>query len=218
MSLLTIPLRSAYRCSRRLGVFDAMWLLHASSEEIVKSFDPLDLVIRHVEPSEMNDLCRAGLVHDQVAQRGSHDTCCHSLICGFLGQRVVSFLWLAEGGLAGDDNFSRTPHLGASVMTPATHSFVYNAWTDADQRGKRLLARLTAWAIENHLAPGASLSSMVDWTNDRSRRAFENLGMKNIGLVVRSGRGAMQLSLIPTAASRFGLTLASDAPGWKFSY
>ena len=79
------------------------------------------------------------------------------------------------------------------------------------------MAMLLKWAIRNRVADGSSLATMIDWTNQPSLRAFEKLGMRQLGLVVRLGCGPLQLSLLPSAARHVGLYLAGDAPGWKFA-
>lgn len=90
--------------------------------------------------------------------------------------------------------------------------FVYNAWTDPDHRGKRLIAAVLSHVVKHRVGGARAWLTSIDWTNHRSIRAFEVLGMRTIGTVVRMGRGKVQLSLLPNLAHR-ALDVAGDAPG-----
>ena len=217
MNFLLAPLRFLYTLSRRLGIIDVTWLLHMPMSDTDDQSRREGYEIRVVPIGELADLTRAGLVHLQVGDYRELEKCGRTLVGAFAGSRLVSFAWLAKQAVAGKDNYSRSMHLGTSIDLPDGSAFIYNAWTDPDHRGNRLMTALLRWAIRNRISGGWSLSTMIDWTNDRSCRAFEHIGMRKLGLIVRIGRGPLQVSLVPSSAKRVGIRVAADAPGVKFA-
>lgn len=217
MKLVLVPLRFAYTISRRLGIIDVTWLMHMPTAPSGEELAVDGYEFRVVSTGELSELRRAGLVHSQVGviRDDSQHESQRFLVGAFSGSQLVSFAWFAERTVPGRENFSRSMHLGTSVELPAGSAFVYNAWTDPEHRGKRLMAALMHWAIRNRVAGGRSLSTMIDWTNQPSCRAFEKLGMRRLGLIARVGCGRFQVSVVPHAARHQGLLLAGDAPGLK---
>ena len=65
--------------------------------------------------------------------------------------RVVSFVWFVSQTVEASDNVSRAAHLGISVDLPDGTVFVYNAWTDPDQRGRRLAGLALAFAVRHRV-------------------------------------------------------------------
>lgn len=222
MNILVLPLRITYSLSRRFGIIDVVWLLSMSLDESRDNLEPQarprGYEIRVVSTSELAELRRSGLVNAQVGDAPEHAKNNRVLIGAFVDSRLVSFAWIAQQAVAGKDNYSRSPHLGTSIGLSEGSAFVYNAWTDPDHRGNRLMASLLEWAVRNQITSSQSLLTTIDWSNDRSCRAFEHLGMHKLGLIVRIGRGRMQLSLVPSSAKSFGLRLADDAPGFKIAW
>ncbi|MEL6108659.1 MAG: hypothetical protein AAFU85_21850 [Planctomycetota bacterium] len=217
MKLLFRPLRWAYALVRHFGVVDVRWLLHAPSQHIAPAQQPAGYEIRCVPMGELAELIRAGRVDRRVGDYRTLEHADRRLIAAYKGSRIVSFAWLANQTLAGRDNASRWRHLGTSVEVPDGSSFVYNAWTDPDHRGNRLVAALLRWALRNGVGGAWSVATMIDWTNDESKRAFQQLGMRRLGLVIRIGRGPLQFSLLPAAATSVGMRVGRDAPGVKLA-
>lgn len=217
MKFLQLPLRFSYALSRRLGIIDAAWLLHMSKDKMDLPDRPCGYQMRAVPMGELAELRRSGLVNLNVGDPSDLEEHTRVLVGAFADDRLVSFAWFAKQSVATKDNYCRAVHLGSSIELPEGSAFVYNAWTDTDHRGKRLMAGLLQWSIRNRVADGWSLSTTIDWSNESSCRAFEHLGMQKIGLIVRIGRGPMQLSLVPSSAQRVGLRIAADAPGIKLT-
>jgi len=152
--------------------------------------------------------------------------------------RVVSFVWVAMAHVRGEDNFSRSRHLGTSLRLPPGVGFLSNAWTDPDHRGRGCLTMLlTHIAAPTFWAPSPMSHWMctVDWTNAASLGGFAKVGFRRIGRVWRFGRGRWQWSLVPdvqgwwrtetdrqellricreTPCSSAVPAVAPDAPGW----
>ena len=208
-------LRLLYAGIRRLAVLDVTRLLHVHVTSYDDAVCPAGYEIRGTHSSELASLIRDGNAPEHLCDLRNLDDTRKTAILTFHDGRVVSFLWLAKESVAGKDNFSRATHLGTSIEMPDGTGFVYNAWTDPDHRGKRLIAAMLNWATCNRVMGTTSLLTMIDWTNSRSIRAFEHLGMNQLGSIYRFGRGSAQISLLPESASKLGLQLAADAPGVK---
>ncbi|MCO8120799.1 GNAT family N-acetyltransferase [Stieleria sp. TO1_6] len=222
MNFFHTPLRWSYALSRRLGMIDVTGLYQLTADRLIDGTVPTGYTIRTISPAELSDLIAGGMVHPQVGAAVHWDKPGRRLVAAFAESRMVSFTGLATQFVAGSDNYSRAIHLGTSIDLPAGTLFVYNAWTDPDHRGKRLLAALIRWAISNQIdgAPldtARSLATMIDCANTASCRAFEKLGMQRLGWVVRMGRGPIQISLLPASASQAGLRVAADAPGIRIA-
>jgi hypothetical protein len=211
-------LQLGYSLSRRLGVIDVTWLLHLPAPVGDDSQNPPGYTIRTVTAGQLAELRRDERVDPQVGDVRDLEKDGRVLVGAFSGPRLVAFAWFASRFVAGCDNYSRAMHLGTSIDLPDGVAFVYNAWTDPEHRGRRLMRSILSWAIAHSVGGGKSLATMIDWTNQPSRRAFEKLGMRRVGLVVRLGRGPFQISLLPRGARRVGLRVATDAPGMKFAW
>jgi hypothetical protein len=209
-------LQLAYRLIRRLSIIDVTRLLQLDENQIHDQQVVEGYCVRIVDASELSELLATNRVCQQIGSPGSLTDGNRKLVAAFAGDRVVSFIWLARNSVGSGDNFSRAAHLGTSIDMPEGTAFVYNAWTDPDHRGKRLIAALLSHAVKNRVAGTRALLTSIDWTNHRSIRAFEFLGMRTIGTVVRMGRGKVQMSLLPDLGHR-GLDVAGDAPGLKFA-
>lgn len=213
-----------YAGIRPLALLDITLLLHGSRHELVSIDLPSGYRAHYVSPMELRELRRKGSVDPRVGTF-PRDSASSRLLAGLChGKRMVSFVWMANGCVPADQNFSRATHLGTSITLPATTRFIYNLWTDPDHRGRGLAGSLLHWAINRSPAteaptdsPWEHVAATVDWSNAASRRAFEKLGMRSIGPITRFGRGRFQLSLLPGAAREVGLSLADDAPGFKYS-
>ena len=217
IKLLLAPTRCCYRLIRRLGVLDVTQLMHLPTTECQDESCPVGYEIRCVQAEELARLLSDQRISPQVGSPEMYGGGRRALVAAFHDARVVSFVWLASQSIAGAANFSRAAHLGTSIEMPEGTAFVFNAWTDQQHRGKRLIAAIMTWAIRNRVCGAWSLLTMIDWTNDKSIRAFAYMGMKPIGNIYRCGRGPLQISLIPGAAARLGLTVAEDAPGLKWA-
>lgn len=217
MKLLQFPLRCLYLITRQLRLVDVKWLMHMPAGELEHKGRPDGYEIRIVPIGELAELRRCGLVSPQVGDYRELEKVGRILVGAFAGQRLVSFAWFAKQAVAGKDNYGQSMHLGTSIDLPEDSAFIYNTWTDEDHRGNRLMAALFQWAIRNRIAGGWSVATMTDWTNVGSGRAFENLGMRKLGLVVRLGWGPVQMSLLPLSAKQVGLRVAADAPGVKLA-
>jgi hypothetical protein len=212
------PLQFSYSLSRRLGVIDVTWLMHLPAPVGDDSQPPSGYTICIVTAAQLAELRRDGRVDPQVGDVRDLEKHGRVLVGAFSGPRLVAFAWFASRFVPGCDNYSRAMHLGTSIDLPEGVAFVYNAWTDPEHRGRRLMGSILNWAMAHSVGGGKSLATMIDWTNQPSRRAFEKLGMRRVGLVVRLGRGPFQISLLPRGARRVGLRVASDAPGMKFAW
>jgi ribosomal protein S18 acetylase RimI-like enzyme len=212
---LLAPVRLAYRCIRRLGVVDITYLMHLPANECRYHARPVGYQIRTITSGELASLLAAGRISEQVGKPQDLDDHRRSLVVAFADQQVVSFVWFAKQAIEARDNYSRTVHLGTSVDMPDGTAYVYNAWTAPEHRGRRLVAAIVAHALRNRVAGAWSFLASIDWTNQKSMSAFEFIGMQKLGLVVRFGRGPLQLSLVPAAARRLGLRIAENVPGLK---
>jgi hypothetical protein len=206
----------AYGLIRRLSIVDVTRLLQLDEDQLHDQQVVKGYRVRIVEASELSKLLAANRVCQQIGTPGSLTDGNRKLVAAFAQDRVVSFIWLARNSVDSGDNFSRAKHLGTSIDMPEGTAFVYNAWTDPEHRGKRLIAALLSHAIKHRVAGTRALLTSIDWTNHRSICAFEFVGMKTIGTVVRMGRGQLQLSLLPNLGHH-GLDVAGDAPGLKFA-
>ncbi len=212
------PLQVCYSLSRHLGILDVTWLMHLPAAVADSACVAADYTVRAVTAAELAELRCDGLVDPQVGEVRDLEKDGRMLVGAWSGPRLVAFAWFASRFVPGSDNYSRAIHLGTSIDLPAGTSFVYNAWTDPEHRGRRLMASILGWAMDHGVGGGNSLATMIDWTNRPSRRAFEKLGMRNVGLVVRLGRGPFQISLLPRRARQVGLRVAEDAPGVKWAW
>ena len=217
MKLLFRPLRWAYTLLRRLGIVDVRWLMHAPSKHLAPVERPSGYEIRCVPMGELAELARAGRVNRQVGDYRTLEHGDRRLVAAFKDSRIVAFVWLANQTLSGADNASHSSHLGTSIELPDGSSFLYNAWTDPAHRGRDLTASLLRWALRNGVGGTWSVATMVDWTSEGSLRAFHQIGMRRLGLVIRVGRGPLQFSLLPAAATAVGLRVGVDAPGVKLA-
>lgn len=154
--------------------------------------------------------------------------------------RMVSFVWVAMAYVPGEENFSRSQHLGTSLRLPPGVGFLSNAWTDPDYRGRGCLAALLSRIAEPDFWARPAMSHWtcaIDWTNESSLQGFRKAGFQPIGRIWRFGRGRWQWSLLPDIgrwwreeSSRQPATdrcvqsncvsavptLAPDVPGWQF--
>lgn len=221
-AVLNTTLKKIYSFSRRLHLIDVTWLLHRPagldvSVAPVKSTEQDGYRITKVTRAELADLKVNGLINPQVGEFESADTQETTLVAAYHADRVVSFAWFASRSIDADRNYSRSSHLGTSIDLGDGSAFVFNAWTDQDHRGKRLMASIANWAIRNGASESNTLATMIDWTNEKSIRAFERLGMRRIGWIFRMGRGSWQITLVPSAARRIGMEVALDAPGVRLA-
>ncbi len=198
-------------------MIDVTWLMHMPAARVRDTNTSVRYEIRTVQLDELDQLIREKKINQQVGNYRELEKSGRNLVAAYCEGRIVSFAWLARHSVAGPDNFSRAMHLGTSVDLPEGSAFVYNVWTDPDHRGKRLVGALLRWAINHQVAGDWSLATMIDWTNIASIRAFEKTGMRRLGIIVRIGRGPLQFSLVPAAAKKAGLQLATDAPGLKLA-
>jgi hypothetical protein len=217
IKLLIAPMQWCYRLIRRLGVLDVTRLMHLPTTECHDECCPAGYEIRCVPAEELAQLLRERRISPQVGTPDMSAGGRCELVAAFHDARVVSFAWFASQSVAGAANFSRAAHLGTSVDMPEGTAFVFNAWTDQQHRGKRLIAAIMTWAIRNRVCGACSLLTMIDWTNEKSIRAFAYMGMRPIGNIYRFGRGPLQISLVPGAAAGLGVRVAEDAPGLKWA-
>ncbi|MEO1527328.1 MAG: hypothetical protein AAFX06_18015 [Planctomycetota bacterium] len=202
---------------RHLGIVDVRWLLHAPSKHLSPTDRPRGYEIRCVPMGELAELIRAGRVDRRVGDYRRLENVDRRLVAAFQGSRIVSFVWIANQTLPGVDNPNRSPHLATSIELPDGASFVYNAWTDPSHRGRRLVAALLRWALRNGVGGSWSLATMIDWTDEGACQAFDRIGLKKLGLVIRVGCGPLQFSLLPASAQSVGLRVGGDAPGVKLA-
>jgi hypothetical protein len=212
-----------YSAVRRLKIIDATFLLHLPSQSeatLAESQATLAMgySIRAVPKDQLVQLLKNNLLDAAVGDPDKLDDPRRVLVAAFQGDQIVSFLWVADEAVDGGDNYSRSEHLGTSITMPDGTVFLYNAWTSPEHRGKRLIAALLRWTLEHRVCGARSCLTMIDWTNERSIRAFEYLGMKRLGWVLRFGRGRLQFSFVPHRAEKLGLTVAEQAPGAKFAW
>ncbi len=210
------PLRLLYALMRRLSIMDITRLMHLRESDFRQQSLAPGYSIRTIGASELSRLYRAGRVPAQIGKFNTRESDHRAIVAVFHCDRVVSFVWFARHSIKASDNFSRAEHLGTSIDLPVGTAFIFNAWTDPDHRGKRLVASVLAYAVHHRVVGACSLLTTVDWTNLPSLRAFEFIGMKRLGTIVRFGRGSLQLSVIPQVA-RLGLRIARDAPGYKMA-
>lgn len=213
--LLFAPVLFLYRGVRRAGVVDISRLMHLPASECRHRSRPDGYQVHSVGKAELEDLLTRKLIPKQVGCPKDLLGDRRALVAAFHEDRVVSFAWFAKQTIDAKDNFCRTEQLGTSVDMPDGTAFVYNAWTDPEHRGKRLIAAVLSYALRNRVAGAWSYLASIDWINDKSIRAFTYLGMQSLGTVVRIGRGPLQVSLTPASARRLGLRIAEQAPGLK---
>ena len=218
MKVLPSSLRLAYAAVRRLSIIDVTRLLHLSQDEMVATQCPSEYRIRTVNSGELARLIAEEQIDGLVGNVSQLDDSRRALIAAYFGDEVVSFMWLAKDVIEGEKNYSRSEHLGTSIDMPDGTAFIYNAWTSPNHRGKRLIGAMMTWAILNRVLGASSLVTMIDWTNAKSIRAFEFVGMKQLGSIARIGRPKLQFSLVPGIARRFGCRVAESAPGMKLAW
>lgn len=211
-------LRLLYATVRRLKIIDVTQLLHLHPGSELSAKCPEGYTVRAVHQAELSDLIAANRVDPSVGNADSLNNRHRSLVAVFHADQIVSFLWLANEAVDSRDNYSRSEHLGTSIGMPDGTVFVYNAWTSPEHRGKRLVAAMLGWALRNRIGGALACLTMIDWTNHRSIRAFEFLGMKRLGWIIRFGRGRLQFSLIPSKAKHLGVQVATSAPGFKLAW
>lgn len=207
-----------YRGIRRLGIVDVTQLMHLPSGELQDQRRTDGYEIRGIQADELSELIQSKRVSEQVGNAQALEDGRHAVLAAFHGDRAVSFVWFANRTVAAADNYSRASHLGTSIDMPDGTVFVYNAWTDPDHRGKRLIGSIMAYAIRHRVVGACSLLTSIDWTNQKSIRAFEFIGMHSLGSVVRFGRGPLQVSLTPSEAERLGVRVGADAPGYRVAF
>lgn len=206
-------LRAVYRASRRLSVIDVTRLMHWQGESLdIASVDSA-YQCRSIQQAELRqriaDRSAPALIGDPDAITGGNRAC----VAAVHNDRIASFLWIASERVDGEENFSRSQHLGTSMDLPHAGGFVFNAWTDPEHRGHGLIAGLLGYVIRHRLLGTQSLWTTMDWTNAASRRAFEKVGMQSMGLIWRIGFGPCQISKLPNVPATLGLRIADDAPG-----
>jgi predicted GNAT family acetyltransferase len=212
-----------YSVVRRLQVIDVTQLMHLAADDsdkvgVAESMSSSGYSIRTVQEDELTLLLEENRVDKAVGDPNSLRDPRRVLVAAFYGEQVVSFLWIADEAVDSRDNYSRSEHLGTSIGMPDGTVFLYNAWTMPEHRGKRLIAALLRWTTQHRVCGARSCLTMIDWTNQSSIRAFEYLGMKRLGWVIRLGRGKLQFSIVPSKAKAFGLQVAQEAPGIKLAW
>ncbi len=218
MKLPLFILRFCYAVARRLQIADATRLLYLEPKNFRTQALPAGYLIRSPRAGELFELIQAGKAPTEIGSPRGMSGQRRVVVITTPDQQVVSFLWIAIESVNANENFSRARHLGTSVDLPPQAGFLFNAWTHPEHRGKRFISCMISYIIENRLAETDTLVTTMDWTNERSSQAFGHAGMKPIGTVVRLGRGPVQLSLLPRAASQLGLKLACQAPGYKLAF
>ncbi|MEM6364922.1 MAG: hypothetical protein AAF539_15900 [Planctomycetota bacterium] len=219
--------RLAYRVIGRLGVLDITRLTMASTTDLRRNHrceSADDVTTAWIDPKQLDELRDANLIDTIVGAYPVEfdiecatpsmpfDPCMRALstidvrsrrqlVGRFKGHRVVSFLWLAYHHVPASDNYSRASHLGSSLTLPTDTAFVYNAWTDANERGRGHLGHLLHF-VATHPAPGDDhaaklLLATSDWTNESSLRAFHKSQFKGAGVIIRAGRGPWQWTRVP---------------------
>lgn len=218
MKLPLFILRVAYTLARRFKIADATRLLHLEAADFLAPTLPDGYTLRSPGAGELFELIQAGKAPAEIGSPRNVSSQRRVVVITTPENDVVSYLWIAIESVDANENFSRARHLGTSVHLPPRAGFLFNAWTHPDHRGKRFIGCMMSYIIENQLVDTDTLVTTMDWTNEKSSRAFAHVGMKPIGTVIRLGRGPLQLSLLPRAASQFGLKLACQAPGYKFAF
>lgn len=206
-----------YRAVRRLGVVDVTKLMHLRPADVQDLFVSHDYEIRAIDAAELEILRSGGIVPAEIGDPDRLTDERRCLLIAFHGGSIASFVWLVRGSVDGLDNYSRSAHLGVSIDMPPGTAMVYNAWTAPEHRGKRLIAAILSEAIRRQHAGARSFLASIDWTNGSSLRAFQVLGMRPLGTVVRVGHGRWQFSLVPKDSLELGIRVAGDAPGYKLA-
>ncbi|EMI18349.1 signal peptide protein [Rhodopirellula maiorica SM1] len=217
MKLPLFILRVTYMLARRLQIAEATRLLYMKAADF-RAPELADGYSMH-SPSaeELSEWIQTGKAAEKTGSPQSISNQRRLVVATTRDNQVVSHLWIATESVDASDNFSRARHLGTSVDLPPRAGFLFNAWTHPDHRGKRLIGCMISHILENRLSETEVLVTTMDWTNERSCRAFAHVGMQPIGTVIRIGRGPLQLSLLPQTANQLGLKLARQAPGYKFA-
>ncbi|TWU62445.1 GNAT family N-acetyltransferase [Crateriforma conspicua] len=130
------------------------------------------------------------------------------------GDEVASSMWIVTGRVPSEENFSRSVHLGTTVELPNRVGYIFNASTDPQHRGRRLIAAMCSQALDSRTIDVDHLMASIDWTNQPSMRAFRRFGMQSVGSVWRSGIGHIQFSRVPKIQSPGGIEIGVDQPGW----
>ncbi|GAA5505708.1 hypothetical protein [Novipirellula caenicola] len=217
MKLPLFILRVTYTLARRLQIADATRLMYLKSADFRSPVLADGYSIRSPDEGELFELIQAGKAPAPIGSPRNISGQRRVVITTNRDNQVVSYLWIAIESVDANENFSRARHLGTSIDLPPRAGFLFNAWTHPDHRGQRLIGCMISHVFENRLSETDVLATTMDWTNERSCRAFSHVGMKPIGTIIRMGRGPLQLSLLPQTASQFGLQLANQVPGYKFA-
>ncbi|QDT09224.1 GNAT family N-acetyltransferase [Planctomycetes bacterium K23_9] len=210
--------RFLYVIVRRLRIVDVTQLFHLPAEKESASVCSGEYTIRIVNSAELDEWEQAGFIDELASKKASLADPRRALVAAFHGGQVVSYLWIANDAVDSRDNYSRSEHLGTSIAMPDGTVFVYDAWTAPEHRGRRLIASLLSWSLRNRVLGARAYLTMIDWTNQKSIRAFEFLGMQRLGWIVRFGRGRYQFSIVPQKAKQIGLQVARQAPGVKLAW
>jgi predicted GNAT family acetyltransferase len=215
-SLLHLSFGLLYRGLRPLRLVDVTHLMHLPTCESRVNSNAPGYEIRMLKSVELESHRQAGTAPNHIGT--IDDSNRRAIVVATKDGEIVSFLWLVRHCVDAKDNYARTAHLGTSIEMPAGTAFVYNAWTHPKHRGQGLVGTLAAYAIRNRVLSAWALLTSIDWTNRASLKAFEKLGMRSLGIVVRFGLGPLQFSVTPKSARRLGLRVAESAPGAKIAF
>lgn len=210
------PIKLMYRGLRPLGLVDVTHLMHLPTDESRLHSGSCQYEIRELSPEQLRAHRDEGTAPHQIGAYDDPEV--RSLLVAQDGDQIVAFLWLVRHRVEAKDNYARTSHLGTPIEMPAGTAFIYNAWTDRRYRGNRLAGMLAAYAVRHRVLSAWALLTSIDWTNQSSIRAFERLGMRSLGIVIRFGVGPFQLTATPRLAHRLGLRVAEQVPGQKIAF
>ncbi|MEM9643924.1 MAG: hypothetical protein AAF989_02925 [Planctomycetota bacterium] len=206
-----------YRLVRPFQVVDVTQLMHWDEADSNWPVTPAGYRVRVIAARELDELNRRADAPELIGTSETIADGTRACVGVFEGLKCVSYMWVATGFVEDANNFSRSPHLGTSMDLPHGCGFVFNAWTDPEHRGKRLIGVLLGYVIRHRVLASRQLLTTMDWTNLRSQRAFGHFGMKSLGRIWRLGLSRCQLTLLPRVPDSLDLVMASDVHGLVLS-
>jgi hypothetical protein len=182
----------------RLEVSQLLWLDVAKLPACVQG--GTDFTFRFLSPVEITragEDARLGIEKGFIDRATRRGDLCFGV---FHGERLVSFSWYAKNCVEAED------HVGVAMSFPSDTSYMFNAFTDPEFRGRQLFSLGVALASKELAGQGiARVITTVNRSNFASLRSCGRLGFVVLGQIWTVGRGKRRFALTPSAAGELGI-------------